>query len=377
MLIASDGIHLMHPLRRFALLLCTGLVCSACSRSDPVEYDWSALSETLDGFVDPQSEDALPGYSFALAIGGERVFERAGGNLETTSVVPIASATKAPTAAAILTLVQDGSLDLDRPLHEYLGALWPSAGPAALITTRMLLNHTSGLPFTTDCLDRIELPTLVDCVAQIASLSLQFTPGERFLYSATGYQVAGLVAERISGQRWQTFFEQRIAIPLGLSDFTYLGSGNPRLAGGAVSSARDYLKIQQLILDRGRAHGESLLPAALAEAMTQDQVSGLPVDFTPIPENAGLHGYSFGWWISDDGLPAPSRGPEISDPGVLGTVPWMDFDKDYAAIILIEADGDAGLRLLNALRPLIVAQIDHPGSSQAILGGVGTNDPGR
>lgn len=367
----------MRSLRRFAPLLCSGLLLSACSRSDPVEYDWTALSETLDGFVDSQSADAVPGYSFALAVDGELVFEQGGGNLDTTSVVPIASATKAPTAAAILTLVQDGSLDLDRPVHEYLGVLWPSTGPMAQITTRMLLNHTSGLPFTTDCLDRIELPTLVDCVLQIAQLNLQFAPGERFLYSATGYQVAGLVAERISGQPWQEFFEQRIAVPLGLNDYAYVGNGNPRLAGGAVSSARDYLKIQQLILDRGRAHGESLLPTALADAMTEDQVDGLPVDFTPIPEDAGLQGYSFGWWISDAGLPAPSRGPEISDPGVLGTVPWMDFDKDYAAIVLIEADGDAGLRLFKALRPLIVAQIDRPGSQQAIIGDSGTNDPGR
>jgi CubicO group peptidase (beta-lactamase class C family) len=359
----------MCRLRRFAPLLCSGLLLSACSHGDPVDYDWTALSETLDGFVDPQSPTAVPGYSFALAIGGELVFEQAGGNLDTASQVPIASATKAPTAAAILTLVQDGNLDLDKPVHEYLGPLWPASGPRSLITTRMLLNHTSGLPFTANCLDDILLTTIVECVSQIAQLSLQFTPGERFLYSAAGYQVAGLVAERISGQGWNEFFESRFASRLGLRDYAYLGNGNPRLAGGAISSAADYLKIQQLVLDRGRAQGERLLPASLTDLMRVDQIAGLPVDFTPIPEGAGLNGYSFGWWISDAGLPAPSRGPEISDPGVLGTVPWMDFDKNYAAIILIEADGEAGLRLFNALRPLIVAQIDHPGPKQAVADG--------
>lgn len=367
----------MRPLRRIALPLCIGLLLSACSRSDPVEYDWTALAETLDGFVDPQSENAVPGYSFALAVDGELVFERAGGNLGTGSLVPIASATKAPTAAAILTLVEDGRLDLDRPIHQYLGGLWPGAGPMSQITTRMLLNHTSGLPFTSDCLDRIELPTLVDCVMQIAQLGLQFTPGERFLYSATGYQVAGLVAEQITGQRWQDFFQQRFAVPLGLADYAYLGNGNPRLAGGAVSTARDYLKIQQLVLDHGRVQGEPLLPAALAEAMTENQVAGLPVEFTPIPEGAGLNGYSFGWWISDKELPAPSRGPEISDPGVLGTMPWIDFDRNYAAILLIEADGDTGLRLFERLRPLIIAQIDRPGSDRAIVDPLDASEPGR
>src|SRR5690606_29820871 len=135
--------------------------------------------------------------------GGEIAVRTAGGDLQIDSVVPIASATKAPSAAAILTLVDAGLLDLDRPVANYIGEVvdWPMLKQS--ITTRMLLNHSSGLATEPECLGENATMPLVECVQQIADAPLRFVPGNQFEYGGGSYQVAGLIAQQISGDDWQ------------------------------------------------------------------------------------------------------------------------------------------------------------------------------
>jgi len=326
-------------------------------------YDFAALSATLDSYLDElsSSPEGSRGYVFSLAIAGRRLYTRAGGDFTAGTRVAIASATKAPTAAAILTLVQDGRLDLDRPISAYIPDLWPASGDKAGVTMRMLLNHTSGLPSASECLADTRTTTLEACGAEIAGLPLQSAPGTRFRYGAASYQLAGLIAQRLSGLPWKEFFAARLGTPLGLQGYEYLGDGNPRLAGGAISGVADYLKIEQLFLDGGRAaDGRLILSPALAALVRSDQIAGKAVDFTPMPEGAGLDAYSFGWWISDASLHPESAGPELSDPGLFGTVPWIDDDRDYAAVLLLANQAQTGLDLWNAARARILEQLAAP-----------------
>ncbi|WP_028008507.1 serine hydrolase domain-containing protein [Solimonas flava] len=342
-----------------AVAIATMLLLGACGGGNgdaEPPYDWSALSTTLDGFVG-DGDSQVKGYNFALAVGGHLRYSRAGGDMAADAVIPIASASKAPSATVILSLVKDGVLDLDTPVADYIGDVidWPLA--KSDITLRMLLNHTSGLPFSTPCMDN-DNTTLQDCTQEIANATLNSLPGRRFGYSGAGYQVAGFVAAHVSGKSWQTLVQERLAGPLGMSTLSYGDTQNPRIGGGAVASATDYLKFAQLYLNGGKVGNTQIISSAQVETAKTSQVQGLPVYYTPVPDGSGLNGYSFGWWISDAAEHPGSAGPELSDPGLLGTTPWLDFDQRYAAVVLITSTTDNGVAIWHAVRPDILAQLN-------------------
>lgn len=323
-----------------------------------VVYDWTALAAALDAAVG-SGDSQVPGYSFALEIAGRTVFRRGAGNLGVNTAVPIASASKAASAAAILALVDAGLIDLDEPVSTYLGDSidWPI--DKTTITMRMLLNHTSGLPFDSPCLADSSL-TLQACAQEIANRTLTLPiPGSAFLYSGAGYQLAGYVAQQAAGMPWTELFEQYLGEPLGMSSFRYLGDENPRIGGGALSGTLDYLRLMRMFLDGGRANGQQVLSADSAASVTADQISprlmfGKPVD-------GSLDGYSNGWWLSAEDAHPGSAGPELSDPGLFGATPWMDFDKDYSAALWVVKDTASGVALWRQLRPLILQQIEAQG----------------
>lgn len=317
-----------------------------------LSYDWTAL----DGIFDSRVPSTVEGYVFKLMVDGVSVYRRAGGRLAEDSMVFIASASKALASAALLTLVRDGLLDLDRPIAEYLGEDWPD--DKADVTTRMLLNHTSGLAVDDPCLDN-PLVSLETCAMIIAAKPLQFPPGTAFTYGANSYQVAGWVAERLSGQPFAEFFQSAVAEPLGMAN-TEFEDRNPRLAGGAQSNADDYLRFTRMILLDGRGpQREAFLPPSLVATLKQSQIDGLRRIELPPGANANFNGYSLGWWLSRPGqLGDLSRGPEISDPGLFGTVPWMDFDRRYSAVLLLlESEAEVGVALWDDLRTPILEQL--------------------
>ncbi|NGY05716.1 serine hydrolase domain-containing protein [Solimonas terrae] len=330
----------------------TGGTTTGGDPGTPPSYDWSALGATLDGYV---SSGQIQGYSFALDVGGETVYTRGGGNLPANAIIPIASAAKAPSAAIILSLVDDGLLDLDTPVAQYFGATFDWPADKAAITLRMLLNHTSGLPFSSPCLDD-DSTTLEACAQEIAHTDLNFRPGAFFGYSGAGYQLAGYLATVVSGKSWGTLVDERLATPLHMRYFSYGTSDNPRIAGGLITCAADYLKFTQLYLDGGGA----AVSAAQTALVQDDQAAGLPVYYKPVPASSGLNGYSFGWWIADPGNHPGSAGPELGDPGLFGTTPWLDFDQRYTAIILITSSTDTGIAMWNDARRDILAQLTSP-----------------
>ncbi len=338
----------------FSLPLTAALLagCSNSDPGDPVPPKWDDVKLSLDSFV----PDTTQGYVFGLIEDDTVVVRTAGGNLGVDSVVPIASATKAPSAAAILTLVDAGVLDLDRPVVEYIGdsVNWPFLKRA--ITMRMLLNHTSGLATEPDCLLETSTTTLQECVQQIADLPLQFRPGAQFGYGGGSYQVAGLVAERLSGRSWNDFFASAFSQPLGLRDYQFIGDSNPRIAGGAVSNVDDYLRILRLFMNDGVYEGRRLLSPEMIALVRTNQIAQLRKNQTPLDSQL-YPGYSFGWWFSSPQLHPGSPGPEFSDPGALGTIPWIDMGAGYGAILILVDGPQPGLDIWNAIRPAIIDQV--------------------
>ncbi len=338
-------------------------------------YSWSALGSALDGFLSSSSNPpsgTVAGYSFLLFNRSGTLYTRSGGNQSLSTVEMLASASKLPSSAAILTLVDQGKLNLDTPIATYLNSAgnpitWPS--DKALITMRMLLAHTSGLPGLNNnqpgCLNQPTGTTLQQCAQSIANATLVYQPGAEFNYGGADYQVAGYVATLIAGAaNWQAFFNSAIAAPLGgISSFSYGDAStvtNPRIAGGAMSDVADYATFLGMVQGGGTFNGTQVLSASAISVLTTNQIAGLPVAYTPFSSSAApdYPGYGLGVFISATSLYPGSPGPEFSDPGLYGSTPWFDNGLNYGAVLLIDQDTQTGLDMWNATRSLIIQQLN-------------------
>jgi CubicO group peptidase (beta-lactamase class C family) len=204
-----------------------------------------------------------PGCAVAASRSGEVVFQQGFGsaNLEMdvpitpSSIFHVASISKQFTAAAVMLLARDGKLSLDDDVRRYVPEL-PDYGHT--ITIRHLLTHTSGLRDQWDLLymarGRFEENRITeDDVLEIASRqkALNFVPGTEYLYSNTGYTLAGTIVRRVSGQTLREFADERIFQPLGMQnthfhdDYTMIVRGRaagyaPRPGGGWRVSLPNY-----------------------------------------------------------------------------------------------------------------------------------------
>jgi CubicO group peptidase (beta-lactamase class C family) len=166
----------------------------------------------------------IPGLSLAVVRDGELLRATSFGLADrersrpasVETIYPIASVTKTFVAAAIVLLVEEGALELDRGIMEFVPDL-----PAdwRRITLRHLLAHTSGIK---DCyVDAgfwYDTPaTAADRIRAVARLPLAFTPGSRWEYSNTGYLLLGEVIARVSGRTYDGFLAERVFGPLGMT----------------------------------------------------------------------------------------------------------------------------------------------------------------
>jgi D-alanyl-D-alanine carboxypeptidase len=192
------------------------------------------------------------GGAVAVMRHGKVVFSRGYGsaNLETgTPVTPdsvfrIGSLTKQFTAAAVLTLVDDGKLSLDDKVRKYIPEL-----PADDATTiRQLLTHTAGF---TDYVggpgfdERVKwLPLTTDqLLAEVLSFKPlhRFEPGTQWAYSSSNYAFAGAIVERVSGQPLRTFVKTRLLDPLGMRHTAF---DDERALVPGRASGYDRLKVE-------------------------------------------------------------------------------------------------------------------------------------
>lgn len=206
----------------------------------------SKLSE-IDAWLEDNlaallAEHRVPGAAIAVLAGGE-VIDHAAGLLNTgtgvestvDSVFQIGSITKLWTTTLAMQLVDEGRLELDRPVRDYLPefALADQAA-AARITVRQLTCHTAG--FEGDIFT--DTGTGDDCVAKlVATLSevpQLFAPGEMFSYNNAGYCVLGRVIEVLRGKSYDECVRDHLFVPLGL---THAAAARTTRSGTAPRSA--------------------------------------------------------------------------------------------------------------------------------------------
>jgi CubicO group peptidase (beta-lactamase class C family) len=344
----------------------------------------------------------------------------AGREMRTDTVFRIASQTKALTSVAVMMLVEEGRIGLADPVARFLPAFEKTtvavpgddssvkvvpAGRA--ITIHDLLTHTAGISYGEGpardrwkaagiqgwyFADRDEPVSAV--VERMASLPMDAQPGERFVY---GYNsdILGVVVEKVSGMTLAEFFEKRITGPLGLEDTMFylppaqrdrlaavyaakdggivratdprLGQGHyvegPRVAfsGGAglLSTARDYGRFLQALLEGGAIDGVRLLSPKTIELMTVNHVG--PRLAEAWDDRHGM-GFGLGFDMVVD-LGEYARHGSLGAWGWGGayhTTYWVDPKEDLVALLMTQLlpAGDSDIQ--RTFRALVYQSIVGP-----------------
>jgi D-alanyl-D-alanine carboxypeptidase len=258
-------------------------------------------ADKVDEYIEAEMrKQHIPSLSLAVVQAGKVVKSKAYGlaNMELNvpatpnTVYQLQSITKSFVACGIMLLVEDGKLGLDDKITKYLSGL-PEAWSA--VTVRQLLTHTSGIPnFVSDqgsgaaiLAFSQKVSSSEEIIGWAAARPLKFAPGEGRRYSSTGYQLLGMIIEKVSGKPWGQFLQDRIFAPLGMtstrvysqydiipnraSGYNHFGDVpvngvwmTPAImespAGGLLSTVEDMAK-WEIALERGRI----LKPSTLAQ----------------------------------------------------------------------------------------------------------------
>jgi D-alanyl-D-alanine carboxypeptidase len=199
---------------------------------DPIGLCTQHLEEIgqLDAYVEAESARShTPGLSLAVICDGTVVARGYGqANVElcvpatVDTVYELASVTKQFTAAAVMRLVEEDKLHLEDRISSYL----PNAPTAwEPITVRHLLTNTSGVKDyfvhpalrPGDIFDWRKDVTLEEFVELVSPVPLEFPPGERYAYSNAGFNLLGIIIEKVTGQPYGQFLSERFFQPLGMS----------------------------------------------------------------------------------------------------------------------------------------------------------------
>lgn len=184
-----------------------------------------AFADKIDDRVKMfMAERHIPGAAVAVVRNGRVVRIKGYGvaSLEfgvpvtTETVFEIGSVSKQMTAAGIMLLVQDGKVNLDERISKYL----PNTPEAWKdVTVRHLLTHTSGIKSYTglDGFDLAQRMSMVDFIKKLSPYPLEFIPGEKNIYSNSGFNLLAYIIETQGGKKYFDFMRERIFIPLGMT----------------------------------------------------------------------------------------------------------------------------------------------------------------
>ncbi len=326
----------------------------------------------------------------------------------------IYSMSKPITSVAVMLLAQDGKLSLDDPIAKHLPEfadvkVFASVKDGELQhesaqrppTIRDLLRHTSGLTYglfgNTEVDQRYRAAdvlrpesSLAEMTKKLGAMPLLHQPGTRFQYSVST-DVLGRVIEVASRRDFDDFLRERVFEPLDMRDTSFFvtkdklerfaanyGSNlvgglrvvdapatspyrrDPGLhsgGGGLVSTARDYIRFCQMLLNQGELDGRRLLRAESVAAMTKNQ---LPDGAYPLDMNGKRPGVGFGLGFSVVVEQTPfsrqARVGEFGWGGAASTHFWVSPNDELAVVVLTQLMPFSG-QMEAAVKPLVYAAI--------------------
>jgi CubicO group peptidase (beta-lactamase class C family) len=367
----------MHPFRFIAILM----VCATASvlgaepklpGVDAAMREMIAKNEIAGAVTVVVTKDKL----LHLECTGEADIE-AHKPMKPNTLFWIASMTKPITATAILMLQDEGKLSVADPVAKYIPGFenlkTPSGKPANLTITQ-ILTHTSGLGEAAGP-EAQRARTLADLVPLWLAAPMQYEPGEKWRYTQSGINAAARIVEVVSGMTFDAFLQKRLFDPLGMKHTTFYLTPQtrsqlvtayaknkdtgllepvpprpdfgprdrpPQGNGGLYSTALDYARFCQMLLNGGTFKGHVYLSATAMKFLTTPQTGDLPTGFF---QNGafGNYGANYGWGIGTCILRAPHPGVaamlspgSFGHGGAWGTQAWIDPVKGVAYVLMVQ-----------------------------------------
>ena len=313
-----------------------------------------AVARVLQGGVVVEEHAVGHAIRYADAAGAELPAD-AQVPMRADSLFDLASLTKLFTTTVLLSLVDEGALTLDGPIHPWLPTF--AVGVRRSVSLRHLLSHTSGLPPLLNLWS--EWPDVASRRAAVLSAPLDRSPGADFAYSDLGFITAGYLAEAVGGRSLAELVVDRVCRPLGMPDTGFLPAGSlvDRIAatedesyvgrgmlrgsvhdenawslGGAVGhagsfgTAADLARLGEMIRLGGELDGVRVLAEATVAEMCTDQ---LPDGIDPgFRQGLGVR-------IDDPASMGALRGPlSVGHTGFTGTSLVVDRAGGRTVVLL-------------------------------------------
>jgi CubicO group peptidase (beta-lactamase class C family) len=368
----------------FALLISTHAAFAQTRLADP-----GALDRYLDEAV---ARTYIPGLVALATDADGTIYTHAAGKRDVAGGKPmtidtifrIASMTKPVTSAAIMMLVDEGRIELDDPVEDYLPQLadrrvfvrFSESGVESVparttMTVRHLLTHTSGLAYT---FSNATLARMVGSSGTRATEHpLVHEPGTRWSYGEST-RVLGEIVEAVTGKNLETFMRERIFEPLGMTQTSYSvpPSGLARVAtvhrmtddglveqpngdsvtsptngdGGLNSTVEDYARFIRLILNDGVApDGRRLISSESVAAMGRNNIGDVRVSMQQatspavsrdFPLGAGTDTFGLGFQITESANgPGRARG-SMAWAGIFNTEFWIDPATGVGGVLMMQ-----------------------------------------
>lgn len=323
-------------------------------------------------------EKDVPGVAVAVVDDKEILWQGVYGYTSRTKDKPVTprtlfsiqSMSKSFTALAVLMAVQDGLLDLDRPITEYLPDFTVHSRfeehPERKMTLRHLLSHRAGFTHEAPVGGNFDSRPLTfsEHILSISDTWLRYPVGYRYSYSNLGVDLAGWILEKKSGMPFTQYVRDKVLLPLGMNDSTLdvdailkaedravghlapstkVAGGIPVEvpmvpAGGVYTNIIDMARYLMFHINKGRVGDVQLLKKDLVEAMHTVQ----------FPEKHERFGYGFG-------LGSSHIGPQVTHGGGgYGFISYMAmYPGQKLGVVVLTNDADAGGSVVDPLSELV------------------------
>jgi D-alanyl-D-alanine carboxypeptidase len=291
------------------------------SSANPAGSDEELDTRVAEHVANMSGPDAYAG-AVLVAHNGRIVLERAWGMADRKRQIPngtdtqfcIGSMNKMFTAVAVLQLVQQGRISLDKPVATWWPD-YPNHDLAARVTIRELLSHSGGTGdiFTPEYqAHRLEVRTLADYVRLFGNRPVAFEPGTRMEYSNYGYILLGRIIELVSGESYEGYVHKHIYVPAGMQrtdsrpeldhvdgravGYTHGAGGlvpnSDALPWSGTSAGGGYSTVHDLFLFAQALQGGTLLdPRLLKEATNASKLrADYGLGFYILPDGGYGHG---------------------------------------------------------------------------------------
>ena len=341
------------------------------------------------------------------------------------TIFRIYSMTKPITSVALMMLVEEGLIALEDPVHRYIPA-WKNIGVFVAGTHKLgfqtspvkrpmqvvdLLRHTAGLTYGFQLRTNVDAAyrrekigeiekagTLADMIAALGKLPLEFSPGDAWNYSVAT-DVCGWLVEVVSGQKFEDFLADRLFKPLGMVDTGFHvrdGQGHrfascyqPNRAGGIdvqddaatssflkpaqfisgggglVSTAGDYMKFAQMLLNGGTANGHRYISRKTLDLMTANHLPGngsIASMSKSLFSEAAYEGIGFGLGFATtmnaSATLMPGSDGDYFWGGAASTFFWIDPEEDLIGLFMTQLMPSSTYPVRREVRTMVYAALD-------------------